>query len=227
MVDQRNGKNARLASVQDISAGTPLVAAAVPGLNSHKAKAELTRWRGFSVLVRSAGCRVARHIGLVRGPIDPVPNFPFHRGDGAVLQEIERRRLASKVDAVEISSLGTERVTSWRLEVLDTKTWSAEMTGRARAKNGQRLQRDSNHLAKAALDTLHGARGLPPAEAVAKLHHFLESIDTSVPDGPRFAVASEALRILASQLETDGTATDDDWQHAIETMLSLANEAAN
>jgi hypothetical protein len=82
-----------------------------------------------------------------------------------------------------------------------------------------------SQLAKAALDTLHGARGLPPAEAVAKLHDFLESIDTSVPDSPRFADASEALRTLVSQLETEGTATDDDWQRAIETMLSLANEA--
>jgi hypothetical protein len=82
-----------------------------------------------------------------------------------------------------------------------------------------------SQLAKAALDTLHGARGLPPAEAIAKLRDFLESIDTSVPDGPRFADASEALRVLVSQLETEGAAKDDDWQRAIETMLSLANEA--
>jgi hypothetical protein len=62
-------------------------------------------------------------------------------------------------------------------------------------------------------------------EAIAKLHDFLQSIDTSVPDGPRFADASEALRILVSHLEIKGTASDDDWQRAIETMLSLANEA--
>ena len=71
---------------------------------------------------------------------------------------------------------------------------------------------------------MHGARGLPPAESIAKLRDFLESIDTSVPDGPRSADASEALRILVSHLETKGTATDDDWQHEIETMLGLANE---
>ena len=87
------------------------------------------------------------------------------------------------------------------------------------------LGNPASQLARAALDTLHGARGLPPSEAPAKLHDFLESIDTSVPDGPRFADASEARRILVSQLETEGTATDDDWQRAIETMLSLANEA--
>jgi hypothetical protein len=82
-----------------------------------------------------------------------------------------------------------------------------------------------SQLAKAALDTLHGARGLPPAEAITKLHDFLQSIDTAVPEGPRFADASEALRKLVSQLEADGAAPDDDWQRAIETMLSLANEA--
>ena len=53
------------------------------------------------------------------------------------------------------------------------------------------MSNPASQLARAALDTLHGARGLPPAEATAKLHDFLESIDTSVPDGPRFADASE------------------------------------
>jgi hypothetical protein len=111
-----------------------------------------------------------------------------------------------------------------------THNFDAHKLARPRAKNGQRrkgfrlMSNPVSQLAKAALDTLHGARGLPPAEAVAKLHDFLESIDTSVPDSPRFA-ASEALRTLVSQLETEGTATDDDWQRAIETMLSLANEA--
>jgi hypothetical protein len=83
-----------------------------------------------------------------------------------------------------------------------------------------------SQLATAALDTLHGARSLPPEEAIAQLRDFLESINTSaVPDGPRLADASDALMILVSQLEMGGSATDDDWQHAIETMLSLANEA--
>jgi hypothetical protein len=83
-----------------------------------------------------------------------------------------------------------------------------------------------SQLATAALDTLHGARSLPPAEAIAKLREFLESINTSVPDSPRFADASGALRALISQLEMGGAATDDDWERAIETMLSLANEAS-
>jgi hypothetical protein len=81
-------------------------------------------------------------------------------------------------------------------------------------------------LAAAALDTLHGARSLPPAEATAKLRDFLESINTSVPDSPRLADASGALRVLVSRLEMGGATTDDDWERAIETMLSLANEAS-
>jgi hypothetical protein len=79
-------------------------------------------------------------------------------------------------------------------------------------------------MAASALDTLHGARALPPAEAAAKLRGLLESIQTSIPDRPRLADASGALRLLVSQMEAEGAATDDDWQRAIETMLSLANE---
>jgi len=40
-----------------------------------------------------------------------------------------------------------------------------------------------------------------PRKQLPSFHDFLESIDTSVPDGPRFADASEALRIVVSQLE--------------------------
>jgi hypothetical protein len=82
-----------------------------------------------------------------------------------------------------------------------------------------------SQLATAALDTLHGARSLPPADAIAKLRDFLESIDTSVPDSPRLADASSALKVLISELEMGEAATNDDWERAIETMLSLANEA--
>jgi hypothetical protein len=82
-----------------------------------------------------------------------------------------------------------------------------------------------SQLATAALDTLHGARSLPPAVAIAKLRDFLESIDTSVPDSPRLADASGALRALINELEMGKAATNDDWERAIETMLSLANEA--
>jgi hypothetical protein len=81
-----------------------------------------------------------------------------------------------------------------------------------------------SQLAKAALDTLHGARGLPAEEAVARLRDFLVSISSHVPNSPRLADASGALNSLIQTLETTGSASNDDWQEAIETMLSLANE---
>jgi ubiquinone/menaquinone biosynthesis C-methylase UbiE len=40
-------------------------------------------------------------------------------GDGSVLQQIESRRIAAKLDAVEISSSGIDRVTSRRLSLLN------------------------------------------------------------------------------------------------------------
>ena len=85
---------------------------------------------------------------------------------------------------------------------------------------------NQSQLGSAALDTLHGARGLPQAEAAAKLRDFLDSISTSVPDSGRLVDASDALRILVGKLETGGSATNDDWEHAIETMLSFTNDAS-
>jgi hypothetical protein len=88
------------------------------------------------------------------------------------------------------------------------------------------MSTNQSYLATAALETLHGARGLPSAEAAAKLHDFADSIGTIFPPTARLADASGALRTLVNQLETDGTATDDPWEYAIETMLSFANESA-
>jgi hypothetical protein len=88
------------------------------------------------------------------------------------------------------------------------------------------MRTNQSHLATAALETLHGARGLPSAEAKAKLRDFADSIGTTFPPTARLADASAALRTLVNQLETKGTATDDSWEYAIETMLSFANESA-
>ena len=82
-----------------------------------------------------------------------------------------------------------------------------------------------SQLATAALDTLHGARGLPPAEAAGKLRDFLESINTSIPESTRLADASSALKTLVGKLESGKPTTDDDWGHAIQAMESLASEA--
>jgi hypothetical protein len=88
------------------------------------------------------------------------------------------------------------------------------------------MSTNESQLATAALETLRGARGLPPAEATAKLRDFMDSIATIVPPTARLAEASGALRTLVNQLEADGSATDDIWEDAIETMLSFANESA-
>jgi hypothetical protein len=88
------------------------------------------------------------------------------------------------------------------------------------------MSTNQSQLAAAALETLHGARGLPPAEATAKLRDFVDSIGTILPPTARLADASGALKTLVNQLETEGVATDDTWEHAIETMLSFANESA-
>jgi hypothetical protein len=83
-----------------------------------------------------------------------------------------------------------------------------------------------SQVATAALETLHGARALPPEEAAAALRDFLNSINSPLPDSSRLADASGALKELVHKLETNGSASDDDWQSAIETMLSLANESS-
>jgi hypothetical protein len=54
----------------------------------------------------------------------------------------------------------------------------------------------------------------------------MESIGTIVPPTARLAEASGALRTLVNQLEAKNSGTDDAWESATETMLSLANESA-
>jgi hypothetical protein len=83
-----------------------------------------------------------------------------------------------------------------------------------------------SELATAALETLHGARGLPAAESAAKLRDFEDSIRTDLHPTARLVDASDALRKLINQLQSEGAATDDTWELAIETMLSFANESA-
>jgi len=82
-----------------------------------------------------------------------------------------------------------------------------------------------NQLATAALETLHGARGLPAAEATAKLRDFADSMPADLPETARLADASGALMTLVDQLQSQGAATNDTWEYAIETMLSYANES--
>jgi hypothetical protein len=95
---------------------------------------------------------------------------------------------------------------------------------RASPEKTERQMSTESELATAALDTLHGARGLPSKEAAAHLRDFLDSISSPVSNSNRLSGASGALKSLVDKLEAEGSASDDDWQSAIETMLSLANE---
>ena len=70
----------------------------------------------------------------------------------------------------------------------------------------------------AAVDTLHGARRLPPAEAVEKLTSFFWTLC-----GKFSADAMAALDKLVTSLREKGSAANDTWGHAIDTMVSLSN----
>lgn len=70
----------------------------------------------------------------------------------------------------------------------------------------------------AAIDTLHGARRLPPAEALKS-----SPVVSAEPEGKFTAEAMAALDTLLTSLRKNGPATDDEWGHAIETMVSLSN----
>jgi hypothetical protein len=81
-------------------------------------------------------------------------------------------------------------------------------------------------LAGGVLHILHGARGLPPAEAVEALRPFLNAMRDRVFGADRIADASAlAVGALVLALETRGVASDDLWEVAIEASLSFANEA--
>jgi hypothetical protein len=74
------------------------------------------------------------------------------------------------------------------------------------------------------LQILHGARGLPPAEAAEALRPFLESMRKS-DSGDALARASiAAVTELARSLKENHAASDDLCLEAIEATLSYANE---
>ena len=83
-----------------------------------------------------------------------------------------------------------------------------------------------SQLASAALDTLHGARGLLAKKAASILRDFLDSIRSLNSGNSRVTEATASLETLIHNLEARGSAADDDWQSSIESMLSLANEAS-
>jgi hypothetical protein len=89
---------------------------------------------------------------------------------------------------------------------------------------------DEEHLPQLAdhvLHILHGARGLPPGEAVEALRPFLNVMRHRIPGADRFADASaDAVTELVESLQAKGAAPDDAWQTAIESTVSFANETS-
>jgi hypothetical protein len=77
------------------------------------------------------------------------------------------------------------------------------------------------------LQVLHGARGLPPSQAVEALRPFLNTMRSRASGIDVLADASaDAVGALVQRLEATGIATDDLWEEAIEASLSFANETA-
>jgi len=85
------------------------------------------------------------------------------------------------------------------------------------------MTRTNTGSVSAAIDTLHGARKLPPAEAIKYLRSFLDTISPPGHNTKSATDAREALSLLINELEMDGSAGNDVWQQAIATMTSLAN----
>jgi hypothetical protein len=71
------------------------------------------------------------------------------------------------------------------------------------------------------LRILHGARGLPPAEAAEALRPFLESMRKSGSDDALARASIAAVTELARSLKENHAASDDLWQEAIEPHSAL------
>jgi hypothetical protein len=81
-------------------------------------------------------------------------------------------------------------------------------------------------LTSDALRILHGARSLPPVEAVEALGPFLEAM-RGEPSKSKLADASTAaVTELVRSLKENHAASNDLWEEAIEATLSFVNEAS-
>jgi hypothetical protein len=146
---------------------------------------------------------------------------------------------------VEFTTVESEEGSSWKwqLSILnkDKVKASGDAASRAAAINqaheaiGEGLRANASpdqepqfpQLVNNVLHILHGARGLPFAEAVAALRPFMNTMRNRASGSDRLANASAAaVGALVQRLEADGGATDDLWEEAIESSLSFANEAS-
>jgi hypothetical protein len=146
---------------------------------------------------------------------------------------------------VEFITVETAEGSSWKwqLSILDKNKMktSGEAASRAAAIDqaheaiGEGLRANANPdqepqlpwLVIGVIHTLHGARSLPPFEAVEALRPFVNTMRNRACENDRLAKASAAaVGALVHRLEVEGVATDDLWEEAIEASLSFANEIA-
>jgi hypothetical protein len=84
---------------------------------------------------------------------------------------------------------------------------------------------DAKKLTSDSLRILHGARGLPPLEAVEALRPFLEAMRRARPGNKLADASTAAVTELVRSLKENHAASDDVWEDAIEATVSFANEA--
>jgi len=89
---------------------------------------------------------------------------------------------------------------------------------------GRAMSGDVKKLSSDALEILHGARSLPPVEAVEALRPFLEAM-ASEPSKSKLADASTTrVSELVRSLRENHAASNDLWEESIEATLSFVNE---
>jgi hypothetical protein len=134
---------------------------------------------------------------------------------------------------------------SWQWRILigneDKVRTSGEAVSRAAAINqaheaiGEALRANAKpdddaelpHLLNGVLHILHGARGLPSAEAIEALRPFMNTMGSRASGIDRLAdVSAAAVSALVQRLEAEGVASNDLWEEAIESSISFANEEA-
>jgi two-component sensor histidine kinase len=132
------------------------------------------------------------------------------------------KALAKQLDAqVETVSGGQGTTVS-----ITHATFSSRTSLRLRIKASPDHEVQLPLLVNDVLHILHGARSLPPAEAIEALRPFMNTMRNRASGTDRFADASAAaVSALVQRLEAKGVASDDLWEEAIESSLSFANEA--
>jgi hypothetical protein len=79
-------------------------------------------------------------------------------------------------------------------------------------------------LTSDALRVLHGARSLPPVEAVEALMPFLEAMHKEHSTSKLAEASTDAVTELVRSLREHHAASNDLWEEAIEATLSFENE---